>query len=122
LIDTGKFTRPWLGVEIRGLMDDPDAAGRNNTATNGVVVKAIIPNGPAANSDLRTGDIITAVDGQPVKTVQQLRGEVRCKTVGKPVTLDVVRADTSMKILVSPGEFTPDAPAPAATNQFKANP
>jgi membrane-associated protease RseP (regulator of RpoE activity) len=57
-----------------------------------VVVVSVIPEGPAAKQDLRSGDIITKVDGQPVKgrwlqdVVDLIRGPD-----GKPVKLTINR-------------------------------
>ena len=50
LIAEGKFTRAWLGVEIQGLREDPDYRTMVPGVEEGVVVRAILPNGPAAKS------------------------------------------------------------------------
>src|SRR5262249_22641312 len=55
-------------------------------------------------SDLKPTDIITAVDGRPVATAQQLRGEIRGKKIGRTVTLDVFRQGKAIQVKVSPGE------------------
>jgi serine protease Do len=93
LIADGKFTRPWLGITIRALRDNPAARAAIKGVDNGVVVEEIMPEGPAARSDLARSDIITAVDGRAVSNAEELRGEVRRKTIGKPVTLEVYRLD-----------------------------
>lgn len=105
LIADGKFTRAWLGIEIRAVKDDPSLRELFKDAENGVVVKAILASGPSAKSELRAGDVITAVDGRAVGTAQQLRNEVRGKVIGQPVTLDVLRAGKALKVNVKPGEF-----------------
>jgi serine protease Do len=110
LIAEGKFTRAWLGIGIRALRDDPDSGESVQGVDNGVVVQQIVPGGPASQSDLEQGDVITAVDGRQVATAQQLRGEIRGKKFGQPVTLDVFRSDLTghgkmVKIQVQPGEW-----------------
>jgi len=105
LIADGKFTRAWLGVSIGALRGDPDLPGLINGIDDGVVVFNILTNGPAAKSDLRAGDVITAVDGRRVSTPQQLRTEVRGKRIGQPVVLDVFRRGTIIKVSVSPTEW-----------------
>jgi serine protease Do len=87
--------------------------------SDGVVVRTILPDGPAAKSELEANDIITAVDGREVVTVQQLRGEVRSKKIGAPVVLDVVRpnnggAGRRMKIEVKPAEWVDQPPVEEA--------
>jgi serine protease Do len=110
LIAEGKFTRAWLGVEIRALRDDPESRESIKGVDDGVVVERILPGGPAAKSTLDRSDIITAVDGKRVSTAQQLRAEIRSKKVGQPVVLDVFRPDDKgagkpLKINVSPAEW-----------------
>jgi serine protease Do len=61
---------------------------------------------------LKPSDIITAVEGMPVSTAQQLRGEIRGKKIGQQVTLDVFRKGETVKIKLAPGEMPePDSPA-----------
>jgi len=110
LIADGKFTRAWLGVEIRALRDDPESRESIKGLDDGVVIERIFPGGPAAKSDLDRSDIITAVDGRRVRTAQQLRTEIRGKKVGQPIVLDVFRPDAkgngkTLKIKVSPAEW-----------------
>ena len=65
-----------------------------------MVVREIPAKGPAAKSDLRPGDVITAVDGRPVTTSPQLKAEIRSKKVGQPLTLDVYRNGKNLKVKV----------------------
>jgi serine protease Do len=116
LIAEGKFTRAWLGIGIRALRDDRDLSESVKGVDDGVIVQQIVPGGPAAKSELEQGDIITAVDGRQVATAQQLRGEIRGKKFGLPVTLDVYRSDLTghgkaVQVQVQPAEWV----EPAAT-------
>jgi len=95
LIAHGKFTRPWLGVSIAALKDMDEIRSLIKGVESGVVVNAILPEGPAAKSELKPSDIITAVDEHPVATPQDLRNEVRRKTIGEAVTLEVRRPQPS---------------------------
>ena len=103
LITDGKFTRAWLGVKIQTLRDDPDFRALIKGPAEGVVVHTILPDGPAAKSELKPADIITAVDGQRVGTSQQLRSELRSKKIGQPVTLEVFRQGKVIQVKVAPG-------------------
>jgi serine protease Do len=105
LITDGKFTRAWLGVGIYAVRDDPDFQQLVTGVSEGVVVHSIVSDGPAAKSDLKLGDVITAVDGKAVSTAQELRDEVREKAVGQPLTLDVFRKDKVFKVKLSPAEY-----------------
>jgi serine protease Do len=90
LVAEGKFARPWLGVGIRALRDTAgDAIAKE--VNDGVIVSSIQPDGPAAKSELKPGDIITAIEGKPVGTAQELRAEIRGKPIGQAVMLAVYR-------------------------------
>jgi serine protease Do len=125
LIAEGKFTRAWLGVAVTALKDDEEMRDLLKGADTGVVVRRIEKDSPAAKSELKTGDVIAAVDGRAVSNAQDLRSEVRTKGVGAAVTLDVVRAGKSMKIQVKPEEWPEEArmalrqPSPASAGEEK---
>jgi serine protease Do len=114
LIEDGKFTRSWLGIGIRSLRDDEDYRKIAGGAEDGVIVTQLLPNGPASKSDLKPGDIITAVEGKSVATEIQLRNEVRGKKPGSAVTLDVVRNNRPMKIKVHPEVWAEKTVTPVA--------
>jgi len=116
LIARGRFTRSWLGVSIVSLREYPEFRDLVPGVQEGVVVREIVPNGPAAKSDLRPADVVTAVDGKPVITSQQLKDEIRGKAVGQTVVLDVFRKGKQIKINVQPGEWT-ETPAETTQNE-----
>ena len=105
LIADGKFTRAWLGVSIVSLKDDLEYHDLIPGVDEGVVVRKILPNGPAARSELQPGDVITAVAGRPVTSPQELRSEVRGKKIGSPVTFDVFRNGKIQPVEISPAEW-----------------
>jgi serine protease Do len=110
LIEEGRFVRAYLGVSIHALKDDPKRDVFTNIQS-GVVINAIPLDGPAAKSNLKPGDVITAVEGKPVASPQQLRNEIRGKKVGSVVTLDVHRFGKNLKVKVRP-EAWPDQTTP----------
>ena len=126
LIADGKFARAWLGVEIRALRDEPDASRLTHRIKDGVIIGRILPGGPAAKSELETNDIVTAVDGRPVSTSQQLRAEIRGKKIGQFITLDVYRSEGTApgkmhKIKVSPDEWVQPLAAIVSNRSNSAN-
>jgi serine protease Do len=98
LIADGKITRPWLGVKIHSVTDDPDFHELMPDVVSGVIVQSISPGSPAAKSGLRPADVITAIDGKSVGNSQQIRDEVRRKTIGQLVTLDILRAGKAIQL------------------------
>jgi serine protease Do len=91
LIAEGKFARAWLGIQISALAEDIEFRDWIQDIPNGVVVRRIIPNGPASRSGLKPADVIITVEGVPVATAQQLRDEIRARKIGSLVKLDVAR-------------------------------
>ncbi len=91
LIAEGRFPRAWLGLQISALSEDDALRDWMQQTQDGVVVRKIIPNGPASRSGLRPADVITAVEGVGVATAQQLRNQIRARKIGSAVKLDVVR-------------------------------
>jgi serine protease Do len=116
LIEEGRVVYPWIGVTIRSLADDKEARDYIKDAIKeGVVVKEIRPDGPAANSDLKPFDIIIAVDGVKVRRAVDLQREVQRKPVGQKITLTVFRDGKEIKLAVQSTEQPTDLMRTAAT-------
>lgn len=59
LIKDGRVSRGWLGIEIQSQMRDPTRL----ESSTGVEILNVIPQGSAAKSGLKVGDIILSIDG-----------------------------------------------------------
>src|SRR6266700_97825 len=105
LIAGHKIVRPWLGIRIETLGDDPSIRDLFKGADKGVVVRTIEADAPAYKSDLRPFDVITHVDGAPVDTDSQLQHEILKKKIGQNVQLTVWRKGQTVKIPVKTGEL-----------------
>lgn len=62
-----RFRRPWAGV-VGQPVDADMAAGLGLSLPEGIIISAVHPASPFAASDFQPGDVIAAVDGQPVNT------------------------------------------------------
>jgi S1-C subfamily serine protease len=100
-----KIMRPWLGIRIETLGDDPSIRDLFKGADKGVVVRTIEADAPATKSDLRPFDVITNVDGEPVASDTQLQHEILRKKIGQNVELTVWRKGKTLKIPVKTGEL-----------------
>src|SRR6266849_5933465 len=105
LIAGRKIMRPWLGIRIETLGDDPSIRDLFKGIDKGVVVRTIEADAPAYKSDLRPFDVITQVDGTPVETDSQLQHEILKKKVGQNVELSVWRKGQTIKVPVTTGEL-----------------
>jgi len=130
LIAGNKILRPWLGIRIESLGDDPSIRDLFKGLDKGVVVRTIEADAPAYKSDLRPFDVITQVDGAAVTTDTQLQREILKKKIGQNVELTVWRKGQTLKIPVTTGELPgdvsrasnelnpPTPPKPEDTNKF----
>lgn len=66
--------------------------------TSGVYVSKITINGPAYNSDLKEGDVITSIDGKKLNTINDLREYIYRKSPGDNIKLSLNRAERELEI------------------------
>lgn len=104
LIETGEATQPYLGVQLSDL--SAETAGRFDTqrAESGALIAEVTPGGPASGTDLRAGDVVTAIDGEPVRDSGDLLGALRGRKPGDTVELTVARGEEGLSIEVRLGE------------------
>lgn len=87
-----------------------------------IVIREVVPNSPASEAGLRVGDRIVAVNGEPVKSAEQVTQFIR-EHKGQAITLRVERARSMVEVtatprLLNPQEgrerlgFTPDEEVP----------
>ena len=101
LIEKGKVLRPYIGVA--GIDLDERTANYYNLPV-GIYVKQIQSNSPATSSDIKTGDVITAIDGKEVKNMSELNKIKEEKNIGDKITLDIYRSGESKKVEITLGE------------------
>jgi S1-C subfamily serine protease len=118
LIAGHKIVRPWLGIRIETLGDDPSIRDLFKGADKGVVVRTIEADAPAYKSDLRPFDVIIQVDGTSVDTDSQLQHEILKKKIGQNVELTVWRKGQTIKVPVKTGEL-PDEVTRASNERIQ---
>ncbi len=90
LVRDGVVHRGYLGVRAGAL--SPDVAQQLGLAQDaGVIVSQVMKGTPAAKAGLKPGDVITAVDGKPVKDSRELQHLVNALPIHKPVKLAIIR-------------------------------
>ncbi len=91
LREFGETRRGWLGVRIQDV--DPDMVGAIDgleTAAGALVTD--VPEGPAAEAGMESGDIILSFDGTDVENTRELVRVVGSTGVGETVRVVVLRA------------------------------
>jgi len=105
LVAGHKIMRPWLGIRIETLGDDPTTRDLFKGADKGVVVRTIEADAPASKSDLRPFDLITQVDGTHIETDSELQHEILKKKIGQNVQLTVWRKGQTIRVPIKTGEL-----------------
>jgi len=90
ILKTGKVTRGYLGVMIQEVTPDLAKAFGLSSA-EGALVGDVTPNSPGAKAGLQKGDVIVAMNGQPISDFQDLRLRISQSAPGETVKLQVVR-------------------------------
>ena len=101
----GSVKRGYLGVRTQPV-DIPEASRKslNRDQSHGLLVLWLEENGPAAKGGLYVGDIIVGVNGQPVEDPDDLFSALGSDTVGKPVSVEVLRGGRPETVQVTVGE------------------
>jgi Do/DeqQ family serine protease len=100
--------RPWLGARLQAVTPEiADTLGLKRPA--GALVAGISAGGPAAKAGLKTGDLIVAVDGQPIDDPNAFDYRFGTKAIGGSAKVDVMRGGKEQSanvVLIS----APDTP------------
>ena len=73
-------------------------------AESGVEVMAVAPQSPASRGGVREGDVIVAIDGREVSSVDHIHRFLAEWPVGNPVKLTIIRGPDRMEVEVVPVE------------------
>jgi len=95
-------TRGSIGVEFAA-QPNP-AVSRVYGVKAGVVIANVVPNTPAEQAGLKTGDTITAIDGKTVKTGDELVADIAGRKPGSKATITYVRNGQEQKTSITIGD------------------
>ena len=103
---------PWLGISGETLTATTASQLGISGAQSGVLVVEVVPNGPAQKAGLQASgqpdssdDVITAIDGHHLDTIDALTAYLDTRKVGDRVTLSVVRNGQTVSVSVTLGNF-----------------
>ena len=102
LIETGEATHGLMGVTVMDTLNDTAITQKSIL---GASVQSLTPGGPAAQSGLREGDIITAFNGLPITGSIDLTAQVRAAAPRSDATVTYVRAGEARTATVTLGEL-----------------
>ncbi|MBI4239149.1 MAG: DegQ family serine endoprotease [Deltaproteobacteria bacterium] len=100
LITGKKIERGFLGLYLQDITEEIAKQFKLEGA-EGALISEVMPNGPAEQAGLKTGDIVVEIDGKKVKDSHELRNHVAFSPVGKIVKLTVLRDGARQEISVT---------------------
>jgi S1-C subfamily serine protease len=117
LLEHGKVAHAYIGVQMTTISKTL-AANVRLPASQGVLIESVRPGSPAARAGLRGGssqvvvdgesylvggDVITAADGHPIESADQLRTVVSAKKPGDELTVTIHRQNETKDVTVTLG-------------------
>jgi serine protease Do len=124
LVKTGHVERAVMGISIRdATQEDADAVGLKQIS--GVVVNSYTNDeSPAKKAGIQPGDVIVALDGEPVDNTPQLQQRVGFKKPGEPVEVTLLRQGgekrtVTVRLARAPGDT--DSEVTTASSKSKSD-
>jgi serine protease Do len=115
LKDKGTVSRGWIGVQIQPVTSDiADSLGLKKA--EGALVAEPQANGPAAKAGIESGDVITAVNGEPVKDARELARTIGSLPPGNAVKLNVLHKGADKVVNLTLGQLPNTLEAKADTD------
>jgi S1-C subfamily serine protease len=116
LIAKGEVDHPYLGIQmttltptIRESLNREFNNGVRVQADQGVVIVGVAGNSPASRAGLRTGDVIQQINGQQIRTADDVQQAVDNSRIGVSLPIAVSRNGQSLNVSVRPDEFPTQA-------------
>ena len=101
IVAKGRVVRGWIGILPEDITNDQ--AVQLGLARGGVVI-AVYLGSPAVQAGLRTGDLLTSIDGAPVVNAQELMAQIVERTPGTVVRIRGLRGVSPFSVAVQVAE------------------
>jgi serine protease Do len=108
ILEDGRVRRPWLGIDM--------GMGMNSTGSrDGVLVESVVSDGPAKTAGIEAEDLITAINGRPVRDAGTLRAIVAQLPIDSEAKVDVLRGGQTLRKSVKIARMPEMAQAPRSS-------
>ena len=114
LIKFGAVKRGVLGVNIQTLVPEIATSMDLPEGTQGALVSQVVEGSAAEKAGVKAGDVITAVNGRPVKDAGSLRNSIGLISIGEKVDLSLLREGKPRRVTAVVSERDATAEAKAA--------
>jgi serine protease Do len=116
LMKSGKVERGWLGVQIQPVTQEI-AESLGLAEAKGALVVSPQNGSPGAKAGIKQGDVITAVNGEPIKDARDLAKKVAAIGPNKKVDVSIWRGGKAQSVEVTLGNLASDEASKAETQQ-----
>src|SRR6202790_3622862 len=106
IIKQGRVTRGSIGVSFQEELSTNSITLKSLGAPYGVVIEGVEPGSPAEKAGLKGGDVITTVNGQAVKTGNDLVNPIAQAPIGSKVKLNYIRDRAQKEATAEVGDRT----------------
>jgi serine protease DegQ len=106
LVTSGRVDRGWLGVEAQTLTPEL-ARGLGVVKQRGAVLVRLLRGGPAEAGGMMPGDVVVAVNGQPVADTVDLINRTAAIKPGEEGSYTVLRGRDEVQLTVKTGRRPP---------------
>ncbi len=103
IVRTGSVTRGWIGVEVQDLSAEL-AESFKLTDSRGTLIAGVLRGGPADRAGIKPGDILMAIESQPVVDSTSMLNLIAALEPGKSASLKIRRNRTEMSVQVKVGK------------------
>ena len=103
IVKNGAVTRGWIGVEIQEITPELAESFRLPN-TNGALIAGIMRGSPADKAGIRPGDVLLAINNQPVKDAQSLLALIAGLEPGQTGTFKLRRENKEADLAVTVGK------------------
>jgi serine protease DegQ len=102
IIRSGGVTRGWLGVSMQDMTEELADSFKLSSA-RGALIAGVLKDGPADRAGIKAGDIMIAIDGEPVFNSSELLNRVAALAPGVMATVTIIRDKKEMDIQIKVG-------------------
>ena len=103
ILKNGAMTRGWIGVEPLNLSKELAESLKLPSKTGGVLLSGVLEGGPADRAGVKPGDVLIAINNQPIQDVRSLLNQVAQFRPGSDVNATVLRKGKELDLKIEIG-------------------
>jgi serine protease Do len=104
LMAEGRFRRAYVGI-AGGPRPLPPRLARELQQATGVEVVQVVEDSPAERAGLRAEDLVVAIDGEPIVSVDELHRLMVSDAIGRTLRVELIREGRRHEVELVPGEL-----------------